>query len=352
MSNEPTYYFVLPDIARPVGGVNVLMQYIDILNAEGYRAAPLYKSPYYRYKYASCAAQGVYSKDLQRLARQSLGRRARAADLFRGIGSFGQPRINTPLQRKSSDVFILPEYGYPELFGLFSDARTILAVQGVFLFLRAFQREPVQSKLIAEQFDAIFTTSDASQKAVQSLANIASHNLRLSVEKDGLNFQQKKKLQIAYMPRRRGEEVDIVVSALKARSGMADVSFVAIENMPGDAVVDVLSESLLFLSFSYREGFGLPPAEAMAAGCIVVGYTGVGGDEYFTRDIAFPINDSDLVSFIDTVQSLVVEYQENPERLDKMRKKASKHILETYNAADARSNLLRVWAEIHQRLTA
>lgn len=76
-----------------------------------------------------------------------------------------------------------------------------------------------------------------------------------------------------------------------------------------------------------------------------------GGDEYFTSDIAFPINDSDIISFIETVEAIVVEYKENPKHLDKLRKKASQRILEMYNAADARSNLLDVWGKIHQQFT-
>ena len=42
-------------------------------------------------------------------------------------------------------------------------------------------------------------------------------------------------------------------------------------------MIAALQSSLVFLSFSKREGFGLPVAEAMACGCAVVGYAGLAG---------------------------------------------------------------------------
>jgi glycosyltransferase involved in cell wall biosynthesis len=41
-----------------------------------------------------------------------------------------------------------------------------------------------------------------------------------------------------------------------------------------------LCKSKIFLSFSYTEGFGMPPLEAAIAGNKVIGYTGGGGKEY------------------------------------------------------------------------
>jgi glycosyltransferase involved in cell wall biosynthesis len=352
MSEEPTYYFILPDVDRPVGGVNVLLQYIDILNAEGYRAAPLYRHAHYQYEYSTCAAPGFYSRDLQTHVRRISGRRARLAGLLEDIKSVGTPRVNAPLQRKASDVYIIPEYVYPEFFEFFKDARRILAVQGIFVFLRAFLRDTAHSTPVVEKFDTVLATSEASYRAVRCVTDTDCHTLKLSVEKPGLNYKQEKKLQIAYMPRRRREEVEIVITALKNRADMADVTFVEIENISSEEVCAILRDSLMFLSFSYKEGFGLPPAEAMAAGCLVVGYTGVGGDEYFTKDVGFPINDSDVTTFIETVETVVTEHRADPKRLDAMRKKASKRILETYNAADARANLLSIWKEIHQQFTS
>ena len=351
MSDAPTYYFILPDIDRPIGGVNVLLHYIDMLNAAGYRAAPLYGSAHQSYKFAPCSARSFYSDALRATTRKSMGRRAKLAALPADLVVLGQNPVNAPLQRKPSDVYIIPEYLYPELFDLFPEARRILAVQDVFGFFRSFTRDTARERPAIGRFDAIFTTSEASHRAVQSVVEGAPYRLTLSVERPGLHYRQDKKLQIAYMPRKRKDDAKIIVNALKNRADMADVTFLAIENVAEDALQSILGESLMSRSGGSQEGFGLPPAEALSAGCLVVGYTGVGGDEYFTSDVAFPIQDSDLVTFIETVRAVIGEYKADPTRLDRMRKAASAQILEKYNAAQAETNLLTAWAGIHQQLT-
>lgn len=350
MPATPTYYFILPDIDRPIGGVNVLLRYIDVLNAAGYQVAPLYGSAYQDYEFAPCSSKSFYSDDLRALTRKSMGRRAKLAALPTDLAVLRQNPVNAPLRRKPSDVYIIPEYLYPELFDLFSEARRVLAVQDVFGFFRSFTRDAAQGRSVIGEFDAIFTTSAASHRAVQSMVDVDDYRLTLSVERPGLHYRQAKKLQIAYMPRKRRVDAKIIVSALKNRADMEDVTFLAIENVTENELLSILGESLMFMSFSSQEGFGLPPAEALSAGCLVVGYTGVGGDEYLTPDVAFPIQDSDIVTFIETVQAVIREYKVNPQRLDRMRKTASKQILEAYNVEDAEANLLKAWADIHQQL--
>ena len=46
--------------------------------------------------------------------------------------------------------------------------------------------------------------------------------------------------------------------------------------MQHEEVACALQDSLLFLSCGHPEGFGLPLAEAIACGCLVVGYHGLG----------------------------------------------------------------------------
>ena len=41
----------------------------------------------------------------------------------------------------------------------------------------------------------------------------------------------------------------------------------------------------VFLSLNKAEGFGLPPAEAIACGCRVVGFHGMAAREFFRRAV-------------------------------------------------------------------
>lgn len=92
-----------------------------------------------------------------------------------------------------------------------------------------------------------------------------------------------KKMQIAYMPRKRMAEAVQLKQWFDALCPQwQHVPWVVIDAMSRPQVAQVMAESLLFVSLSKDEGLGLPPLEAMAAGCLVAGFTGQGGQEYAT----------------------------------------------------------------------
>lgn len=90
--------------------------------------------------------------------------------------------------------------------------------------------------------------------------------------------------QIAYMPRKLPLDAGYLKDAFAAAyPAFASIPWVPIEGCNEEQVAEILSRSTIFLSFSHREGFGLPPLEAMAAECLVVGFHGSGGLEYATE---------------------------------------------------------------------
>lgn len=94
-----------------------------------------------------------------------------------------------------------------------------------------------------------------------------------------------KKLQICYMPRKRLTEAGTVIYHLRyLHRDHAQIKFVSINNMHPDEVARIMAESAIFLSLSGNEGLGLPPLEAMRAGCVVIGYHGGGGLDYATPE--------------------------------------------------------------------
>lgn len=80
---------------------------------------------------------------------------------------------------------------------------------------------------------------------------------------------------VAIMPRKGSELLEAVAAALRP-----DERLVLIDGMNEEQVATTLKRADVFLAISPAEAFGLPPLEAMAAGCCVVGYAGVGGFEF------------------------------------------------------------------------
>lgn len=345
------YYFILPDCGRPVGGVKVILNFVNLLHRAGYRVAPLYGSATHTYPYTSCDVPAFYHTALSYIPQQWISWRQKAIATLKSLPqNWGAGAVNIPLQKMPGDVFVIPEYAYPEFSELFLDHPRILLAQDVFGFSRAFVRDAKRKAMVCNTFDAVITTSNASQQAVATIGGLESYNIPLHVATAESGFCQDKKLQIAYMPRKRPEDMDIVLTALQQRPALAGIPVVKIQSMTDAEVARIMRESLIFLSFSSQEGFGLPPAEAMHAGCITIGYTGVGGDEFFTPRTGFPIADSDVVNFVKTVEQVVTRYQNDPNSLDELRRRASQHIGTTYNFDTMHHALLESWQEIDARL--
>lgn len=84
----------------------------------------------------------------------------------------------------------------------------------------------------------------------------------------------------------------------------------AIEWLPIDGAseaetAEILAGSTIFLNLGRGEGFGLPPLEAMAAGCIVCGFAGQGTSDFATRDNGFWAAEGDLPGCLRAVGAAV-----------------------------------------------
>ena len=116
-----------------------------------------------------------------------------------------------------------------------------------------------------------------------------------------------KKRQIVFMPRKNKEDSSVVIDLLNNSELVPSWSVTPIINLPHDKVIELMKESLIFLSFGFPEGFGLPVAEAMACGCAVIGYDGLGGRELYHHanqypGLANPIPYGDWYAFIEAIR--------------------------------------------------
>lgn len=93
-------------------------------------------------------------------------------------------------------------------------------------------------------------------------------------------------LRIAWMPRKNKHlaiQIRRIFEALAARAGQKPPVWLPIENLPPEGVAEALRRADVFLATGFPEGFGLPPLEAMSCGCLVAGFTGMGGWDYMRQ---------------------------------------------------------------------
>lgn len=151
---------------------------------------------------------------------------------------------------------------------------------------------------------------------------------------------------IAYMPRKRKALAQQIVGSLHARGALAGWQLREISGMSQSKVAQVLGTAQLFLSFSQREGFGLPPAEALARGCHVIGYAGWGGNEFFSAPNATLIPEDDLDGFVTAAANWLGGSGWNEQEA----RAGSELILCTYSRERERESVLAFFDTMLQRL--
>jgi glycosyltransferase involved in cell wall biosynthesis len=110
--------------------------------------------------------------------------------------------------------------------------------------------------------------------------------------------------EIAYMPRKRMFEADSIAAFFrKYHPGHADLAWTRLHQVNEATVAQALNRSGLHLSLSRLEGAGMSTLEAMASGCVVAGFTGIGGVEYANWENGFWAPEDDCEAAADALAS-------------------------------------------------
>lgn len=184
----------------------------------------------------------------------------------------------------------------------------------------------------------ILTISDDATRCVaMAFPGVEDRILRVhySVDAQRFNPHQPKENLITYMPRKLADHSSKVLFFLRNHLP-AHWRIQPIDGLNETGVADLLQRSKIFMSFSHFEGLGLPPLEAALCGNQVIGYTGQGGNEYWTPEIFQAVESGDIVGFAQrilrkiqhldslpqflvesaAIQTLAVRYSAEQERLD------------------------------------
>jgi hypothetical protein len=95
----------------------------------------------------------------------------------------------------------------------------------------------------------------------------------------------RRELRVVGIPNRRPHEWRLIRGILRSRRpALAGVPWLEIRGASRAEVARTMAGNEIFLATGQLEGLGLPPLEAMAAGALVVGFRGGGGEEYATAE--------------------------------------------------------------------
>ena len=315
-TQAPRIYFWCPDVNAPTGGMKILYRHVDILNEQGFQAAIVHKQEGFRCSWFENSTEICYVSDL-RLSHR--------------------------------DFLALPEFLGREIANIAKGIRKVIYNQNCYYtFLdHPFNPRDRNTPYLSPDITAIVVVSEDSQRylnhAFPRLTVFRVHN---SINPSLFSYEATKRKQICYMPRKHKEDAQQVLNILNLRDALAGFDVVPIENRTEKQVSDILREALVFLSFGFPEGFSLPPAEAMACGCIVIGYHGWGGKEYFKPEFSFPIEAADIIQFATTVERVIAQVERNPEPLLEKAKMASEYILRTYSIQREVADVVKAWTSL------
>jgi len=266
MLSAGTIYFLCPDVAEATGGVTKIYEFALALSSAGYSVAVVHQDPGYRPSWISINVRIVDAK-------------------------------NTVVGL--NDLLVVPEF-MSKLLSQLSGCAKVVLNQNSF--------SPGLIGSYDEDVCAIISTSEyISRQAAFCYPEKKNFSIKLGYDHNIFRISESnKKRQIAYMPRRRSGDSRNILQALERRGSLKGWSVTAIDKLSFHQVAGVLRESMIFLSFSQREGFGLPPLEAMASGCLVVGFHGIGGAEFFDQSYCYPIPEDDICLFQETLEGLLL----------------------------------------------
>ncbi|MEO7752025.1 MAG: glycosyltransferase [Terracoccus sp.] len=135
--------------------------------------------------------------------------------------------------------------------------------------------------------------------------------------------------RVSWFPRKRPREASLLRRLLEQDDRLAGVELVELLDAPRAVVADTLGGSTVFAALGHSESFGLPVAEALAAGCLVVGYDGGGGRELFEAPGAWQVPEQRPLLLRDRVVDLV----QRSAGLEAVRVANREWVLSRYSAA-------------------
>jgi hypothetical protein len=216
-----------------------------------------------------------------------------------------------------TDLIVLPEIlvaqTAPTLLKM--GVRYAILLQNGFYIIRGKTTRESQEPLYAGAL-GIVSTSDEITSTVRALfPRIETPIFEVNYAFDAKTFSghAEKRDLITYMPRKLGEHGHRVLEFLSARD-LRGWTVQPIDGLNEAGVVELLKASRIFLSFSHMEGFGLPPVEAALLGNKVIGYTGIGGREFWKPPIFEEIEYSDFSAFATAIEREIAQQTEHPER--------------------------------------
>jgi glycosyltransferase involved in cell wall biosynthesis len=295
-TGTPMIYYLCPDYQVPSGGIRAIYRHVDLLNAAGIDAAVLHHT------------RGFACRWFEHSTR-----------------ILGAPEVTLG----PDDTLVVSEIYGPFLDRLPRQPRLVAFNQNAYL---TWAHVPARERPDYGIFDAVLTVSEDSAE----LLRFAFPELEVAVVPNSIDTgifhpgPGTGARRIATMPRKRPEDLELIERLLGER--LADWELVRIEGSSEREAAAAMRGAPIFLALGHREGFGLPAAEAMACGALVIGFPGFGGREIFDPSCSVAVEDGDVLAAAIELAAAIRHFELDPDSVRAEGARAASLIAGRYTA--------------------
>jgi hypothetical protein len=334
----------------------MIYRHVDILNEAGFPAYVLHSySPFtctwFEHDTPVRHMFGPRVPGVREVLRGSVrGYSGLPRSLARAIGRRVGRGGDSPMTLSSDDVLAVSGVMAQGDYKVYPGVPRVIFNQGAYSTFRNWT--PASNPYARDDVLGVMTVSSDSEAYLRTAFpdRLPIVRVRYSIDPCVFSYSAAKEKRIVYMPRKNSEHAHQVLSILGLRGKLDDWDVVTIEGARQDEVASLLRSSAVFLSFGGPEGFGLPPAEAMSAGCVVVGYHGMGGKEFFRPEFSYPVEFGDIRSYVETVEKVLDRYDRDLVGFLSVGRAASDFIQSTYSPEREAKDVVQAWTQFLARL--
>lgn len=299
-------YFLCPDYEEPSGGLRKLYRQVDILTAAGIPTTILHHKAPFRCSWFEHTTPIAYLKET----------------------------AVTP-----EDLAVIPEIFGRRIARMFPGVPKIIFNQNAYNTFDSFGLDDSEAPYPYTEVRAALVVSENNAAYLRyAFPDLPLYRIIYGIDPVLFRYEGRKLNQACLMPRKNEQDARQVIHMLRARRVALPIRL--IEGLNERETAKVLRESRFFLSFGHPEGFGLPAAEAMACGCVAVGYHGMGGCEFFKAPYAYPVDFGDILCFAQTIEQVI------PQDLTPVAEAAAAFIHEQYSPEREQQSILDAWQAI------
>jgi len=312
-----------PDTNHPIGGVKQIYRQVELLAKAGFEAWVLQQEPGFRADWFASAAPVL--------------------DVASYLASGPDD---------ARDLIVLPETWLANVPSYLVGIPKVIFNQNAFYTFGLEGRCDDATLELYQHPDivGVVTVSDDSRALLVRGCGVPAarcHTVLNGLDQALFYIPKIKVRRIVYMGRKQVDHIRKVALMARTRPALARYPFRELGRLSHGEVAAELREALVFLSGGHPEGFGLPLAEALACGCLVVGYHGLGG-----RDFALPhmrtVEVGDLLGFLEALEAEVLRFEANPAVVYAERHAASAAVLTRYSPEAERARALEIWGWLAQ----